>query len=181
MLAEGKGGLELACTSSQQPVTCFLKPASVGGFLLCCCIGCSVAQPCPTLCDPVDCSPPGSSVHGISQGRILGRVAVPSPGDLPDPGIEPASLALTPDSLPLSHQGSPFTPQKWANLQSQASSLHSVMRHSAPSEQFPPEWLSDLCLLPRGLGGGRHLPRKLSVMSRAFRGGWAGRSFPYPF
>ena len=30
-----------------------------------------VAQPCPTLCDPIDCSPPGSSVHGISQTRVL--------------------------------------------------------------------------------------------------------------
>ena len=30
-----------------------------------------VAQLCPTLCDPVDCSPPGSSVHGILQARIL--------------------------------------------------------------------------------------------------------------
>ena len=33
--------------------------------------GCSVTQSCPTLWDPMDCSPPGSSVHGISQARIL--------------------------------------------------------------------------------------------------------------
>ena len=33
-------------------------------------------QSCLTLCDPVDCSPPGSSVHGILQARILGRVAI---------------------------------------------------------------------------------------------------------
>ena len=39
---------------------------------------CSVAQSCLSLCDPVDCSPPGSSVHGISQGRILEWVAFPS-------------------------------------------------------------------------------------------------------
>ena len=32
---------------------------------------CMRAQPCPTLCDPMDCSPPGSSVHGTSQARIL--------------------------------------------------------------------------------------------------------------
>ena len=49
-------------------------------------------QYCPTLCDPMDCSPPGSSVHGIFQTRILEWIACPSPGDLPDPGIEPASL-----------------------------------------------------------------------------------------
>ena len=35
-----------------------------------------VCSPCPTLCYPMDCSPPGSSVHGISQARILEWVAV---------------------------------------------------------------------------------------------------------
>ena len=35
-------------------------------------------QSCPTLCNPMDCSPPGSSVHGILQARILEWVAVPS-------------------------------------------------------------------------------------------------------
>ena len=47
-----------------------------------------------TLCDPMDCSLPGSSVHGIVQARTLEWVAFPSPGDLPDPGIEPESSAL---------------------------------------------------------------------------------------
>ena len=37
-----------------------------------------VTQSCPTLCDPMDCSSPGSSVHGILQARILEWVAVPS-------------------------------------------------------------------------------------------------------
>ena len=35
-----------------------------------------VTQLCPTLCDPIDCSPPGSSVHGIFQARILEWVAI---------------------------------------------------------------------------------------------------------
>ena len=35
---------------------------------------CSVAKLCPTLCDPMDCSPPGSTVHGILQARILEQV-----------------------------------------------------------------------------------------------------------
>ena len=35
-----------------------------------------VAQSCPTLCDPMDCSPPDSSVHGISQARVLEWVAI---------------------------------------------------------------------------------------------------------
>ena len=42
---------------------------------LCCCL---VAKLCPTLCDPMDCSPPGSSVHGTFQGRILEWVAISS-------------------------------------------------------------------------------------------------------
>ena len=57
-----------------------------------------VAQPCPTLCDPMDCSLLGSSVHGILQARILEWVAFPSAGDLPDPGIKPGSPALQADS-----------------------------------------------------------------------------------
>ena len=57
-------------------------------------VQCLVAQSCLTLCNPMDRSPPGSSVHGILQARILEWVA-PSPGDLPDPGIEPASLNVS--------------------------------------------------------------------------------------
>ena len=51
----------------------------------------SVAKSCPTLCDPMDCSLPGSSVCGILQARILECVAISSSRDLPGPGIEPAS------------------------------------------------------------------------------------------
>ena len=58
-----------------------------------------VDQSCPTLCDPMDCNPPGSSIQGILQATILKQVATPSPGDLPDPGIRPRSPALRMDSL----------------------------------------------------------------------------------
>ena len=51
-------------------------------------------------CDPMDCSLPGSSVHRIFQARILEWVAVPSPGDLPNPGIKPRSPAWQADSFP---------------------------------------------------------------------------------
>ena len=44
------------------------------------------------LHDPMDCSPPGSSVHGILQQEYCSGLPFPLPGDLPDPGIEPASL-----------------------------------------------------------------------------------------
>ena len=49
---------------------------------------------CLTLCDPMDCSLPGSSIHGIFQARILEWVAIPSLGDLPDPGLESGFHAL---------------------------------------------------------------------------------------
>ena len=50
------------------------------------------AQSCPTLCDPMDCIPPGSSIHGIFQARILEGLSFPPLRDLPDIGIEPSSL-----------------------------------------------------------------------------------------
>ena len=58
-----------------------------------------VSQSCLTLCNPVDCSPPGSSVRGILQARILERVAISFSRDLPDPGIELRSSALQADAL----------------------------------------------------------------------------------
>ena len=51
------------------------------------------SQSCPTLCSPMDCSLPGSSVHGILQSRLLEWVAFSSSRDLSNPGIEPASPA----------------------------------------------------------------------------------------
>ena len=53
----------------------------------------SVAQLCPTLCSPMNCSPSGSSVHGIFQARILEWVAISLSRGLPDPGIHATSRA----------------------------------------------------------------------------------------
>ena len=67
---------------------------------------------CPTLCDPLDCCLPGSSVHGIFQARVLDGLPFPTPGDLPDPGIEPTSPlspALQVGSLPSESPGKPCT------------------------------------------------------------------------
>ena len=67
-----------------------------------------VTQSCLTPCDPMDCSLPGSSVHGIFQARRLEWVAFPSPGDLPDPVIEPGSPGLQGDSLLSEPLGKPL-------------------------------------------------------------------------
>ena len=56
---------------------------------------------------PVDCSLPGFSVQGILQARILEWVTIPSPEDLPDPGIEPGSPALEADALISEPPGKP--------------------------------------------------------------------------
>ena len=65
------------------------------------------AQSLQTICNPVDCYLPGSSVHGIFQARMLEWAIEPSSRGSSDPGIEPRSAALQADSLPLSHWGSP--------------------------------------------------------------------------
>ena len=73
---------------------------------------CLVAQSCPPLCDPMDCSPQGSSVHGNSPGKNTG-VGFPClpPRDLPNPGIKPRSPTLQADSL-LSEPLDIMVPQK---------------------------------------------------------------------
>ena len=58
-----------------------------------------VTQSCSTLCDPMDCSLLGSSVHGILQARILEWVGMPTSRDLPNPGIESGSPTLHTESL----------------------------------------------------------------------------------
>ena len=69
--------------SSEGRVSRFLAPNA-----------CSVAQWCLTLCDPMGCSLPGSSVHGISQARILEWMAISFSRGFPDPGIKHEFLAL---------------------------------------------------------------------------------------
>ena len=56
------------------------------------CMPAKSLQPCPTLCHPMHCSSPGRSVHRDSPGKNTG--VGPPPGDLPNLGIEPASLTL---------------------------------------------------------------------------------------
>ena len=76
-----------AYSSSYFPQDCYVLPI----FFLFCCR--SVAKLCPPLLWPQDCSPPGSSVHGVLRVRTLEWDAVSFSGDLPDPGTEPTSPA----------------------------------------------------------------------------------------
>ena len=76
-----------------------------------------VSQSWPTLCDPTDCSPPGSSVHGILQVRILEGVAISfsrgsfQPRD--QTGVSCVSCNWQANSLPLSHLGGPSLTWQW--------------------------------------------------------------------
>ena len=66
-----------------------------------------VAQSCTALCDPVDCSPPGSSVMEFSRQEYWSRWPFLPSGNLPNPGIVPRSPALQVDSLPSEPPGKP--------------------------------------------------------------------------
>ena len=81
------------------------------GLCVCvCACACSVAQLHPTLCDPMDYCPSGSSAMGFSRQEYSCGQRCPAPGDIPDPGIEPTSpgsLALQADFLPLVLPGKP--------------------------------------------------------------------------
>ena len=70
--------------------TCHRQSVQFSKYLLCCscgpssvlmlgtCVRAQTLQSCPTLCDPMDFSPPGASIHGILQASILEWVAMPS-------------------------------------------------------------------------------------------------------
>ena len=90
--------------ASQGPSKCqYLETIRLQLYVcVCVCVSCSVVSDSVT---PTDCSPPGSSVRGILQARILEWVAISSPGDLPNPGIEPGSPTLQADSLPAEPPG----------------------------------------------------------------------------
>ena len=76
----------------RDPVECSIWSLVAVDEPMCACVRSEMLQLCPTVCNPVDCNPPGSSVLGILQARVLEWVACPPPGDLPDQGIEPAPL-----------------------------------------------------------------------------------------
>ena len=77
-----------------------------------------VTQSCPALCNPMDCSQPGHSVHGIFQARIPEQDAISYSRGLPHPGIEPLSPAspalasgfftTAPPGLPAKRVGPPI-------------------------------------------------------------------------
>ena len=83
-----------------------------------------VAQSCPTLFNHMNCSSPGSFVHGILQARTLEWVAFPFSRGLSDPRIKPKSPELQADFLPLEpHQRSPMMLIRWCYFKSSQPAL----------------------------------------------------------
>ena len=72
------------------------------------CVMCLVNQLCSALCNPLNCSLPGTSVHGFFRHEYWSGLLFPSPGDLPDAGIKPGSPTLQADSLPSKPPGKPL-------------------------------------------------------------------------
>ena len=70
--------------------------------------GCSDAKSCPTFFNPMDYSPSGSSAPGFSRQEYWNGLPFPSPGIFPTQGSNLHLLPWQADSLPLSHQGSPY-------------------------------------------------------------------------
>ena len=92
------------------------------------CVHAKSLESCPTLFDPMDCSPSGSSVHGIVQARILEWVAASFSRGSSDPGMELGSPALQSDSL-LSELATKITCQR---LQCHGQQLPELTRSHAP-------------------------------------------------
>ena len=103
------------------------------------------AQSCPTLCNPTGCSPPGSSVHEIFQARNWSELPFPSPGDIPNPGIEPTSPALQADSLPFEPPEKPIKKKKCLGFVDYNTT-------KAPSQPQHPQFL-DLQLIQQRFAG----------------------------
>ena len=77
--------------------------------IVACMYACSITQLCLTLCNPMDCSPPGSSIHGILK-TILERVTIPFSRVSSQPGDRTGSPTVQVDSLPFELPGKPSRP-----------------------------------------------------------------------
>ena len=133
----GGGGRGESCSRQTQCLYVIQGPSTPGRLPLqpcapnmssCVCLPVKVTQSCLTLCDPMDCSPPGFSV----QARILEWVAIPFFRYLPNPGSRPGSPALWADSLLSQPPGKP----PWLNPNEQETSVFVSLQSQAQNTCF---------------------------------------------
>ena len=123
-----------------------------------------VLQLCLTLCDPVDCNPPGSSVYGILQARILEWVSILFFRDLRNTGIEPTSLmspALAGRFFTTSATSFPVFTLKLSDLKQQSCNISLV-----------PEDCLGVAL------GSVQLGQFCSICLSSFSGRWISKTYP---
>ena len=147
-----------------------------------CCVLCLVAQSCPALCEPMDCSPPGSSAHGDSAGKNTGvGCHALLQGIVPTQGLNPGLPHCRQILYHLSHQGSPYLLPKMGR-----GSVISI----SWGRMGLPQWFScqestynaratgDAVLIPglgRSPGGGHSNSLKYSCLGNPIdRGAWQG-------
>ena len=106
-ISRGKEWLQMnfysTCYESKQfPETCVITQI----FIIC--YGCLVTQSCLLFCDPVDCSLQASLSIGLSRQEYWNGLPFPSPGHLPDPGINPRSPSLAGGFFTIDLPGKPI-------------------------------------------------------------------------
>jgi len=128
----------VACCGVYPNRKSFFEHINICLYIHCCCC-CLVSQSCPTLWDSIDCCPPGSSVHGIFQARILEWVAISFARGSSQPRdpihVSCISRHWQADSLPMSHHGSPYTCIRSDQIRSVTQSCPTLcdpMNHSTP-------------------------------------------------
>ena len=135
---------------------------------------CLVANLCPYFLRSLGYSPPGSSVPGIFQARILEWVVIAFSRRSSHPGIEPTSIALHVDSFLLSHLGNPHL--KWSETKSSLASRWSKGCQSCwsppPTEAFPSRWAQGGCL---------GIPRPWGASTRASPASWWAWAYSWWF
>ena len=99
----------------------------------------SVVQLCPTLCDPIGCSPPGAFVHGISQARILQWVAIASSRASPQPRDQTRISGIGRQLL--YHQSTRETASVRVRFKSLSATYVAGEGPLASSLSFRPRWL----------------------------------------
>ena len=112
----------------------YLTKETIQEILMACLFACLSAQSCLTFCDPTDCSPPGPSVHGILQGRILEWVSISSSrgSSWPRDGIRVSGVSCIGRQFlyQLPHLGSPFLIKETIKEISENGPLHNDLPQS---------------------------------------------------
>ena len=143
-------------------------------LLVLCFVRAKSLQLCPTLWDHVDCSLPGSPVHGILQARILEWIVMPSSRHLPDPGIKPTSL-----TFPALAGGFFTTSATWERLLVLNTKLKTRTETYEAPKEYADTWEKKLDALSSGhslkVAGScvQHHPALIK------QGGWPPGSFRY--